>query len=328
MLALHHLHDDRDLALAILSHWDYDLAQLQLLDRFRISSNAVYPFRCRGQLCFLRFAPAVAKPLAAIQAELDWLRYLRQQGYPCPAMVLSRRGQELVVVGTERGDYHAVAFAGVPGQQLDPERMNGTAIYGWGKALGWLHRLSQAYRPSGPRRIDHQAQLAWIEATLAEFPQETAARREAERIAGWVATLPMDSSSYGLIHYDFETDNVFLDPVSERFHVIDFDDAIYSWFMLDVTNALISYQADAPVGSLAVAAPQFIAGYRSEQALDDGMLSLLPRFHRYHRVYGHAKLLIATRDPAIAGEPEWMERLRARLAHKLAENRQLFGQPL
>ena len=51
-------------------------------------------------------------------------------------------------------------------------------------------------------------------------------------------SLPLSSSDYGVIHYDFEPDNVFYDEKDGTFSVIDFDDAICCWYALDVVRAL------------------------------------------------------------------------------------------
>ena len=76
MLKLKYLFDNRDLALMLLSNWEYDSDKLEMMDYFRISANAVYPFSMNGETCFLRFAPFEDKQPQAVQAELEYLRYL------------------------------------------------------------------------------------------------------------------------------------------------------------------------------------------------------------------------------------------------------------
>lgn len=327
MLKLKHLFHDQSLALSILSNWEYDADEPHLMERFRISANAVYPFRNRGGLQFLRFAPADEKTAEAILSELDFLRYLRKHDYPCLTAVLSRQGNELEVVETSKGRYHAVAFGCVPGKSLEPEHMTDQVVHGWGKAMGRLHRLSAGYRPAGPRRIDYLGQLEWMADVLAGFPDEHLARQEVRTVFDWLSTLPKNESNFGLIHYDFETDNVFHDETTGRLHAIDFDDAVYHWFMMDLTTALMSYKADAPEGRFESAKEQFIAGYRTEHELSDDLLTLMPGFIRYQSLYAYVRVLRSTHEK-LTEEPDWMLNLRKRLDQALVKRGAEFGKPI
>ena len=53
MLKLKHLFENYSLAKKALEHWSHDEDNLdEMLSRFRISSNAIYPFMQAGQICF------------------------------------------------------------------------------------------------------------------------------------------------------------------------------------------------------------------------------------------------------------------------------------
>lgn len=324
MMQLKHLLDDRELAHCILSRWDYDEEHLGLLDRFRISANAVYPFRLGGSLCFLRFRPDDETSYGKIAAELAFINYLRTAGYPANKPVASRDGREVECVDTQKGRYYAVVFEGVPGRQLDPEAMTPGGFSGWGRALGRLHRLSMDYTPpEGLRRHDWRADLDWAELTLRGFPGEEAALGEIALIREALASLPASRDSYGLIHYDFETDNVFFDPATGTFSAIDFDDAVYHWFAMDVHQALDS--AEDIDGECRDA---FLAGYRSESELDEALIARPTLFGRYSRVWGYARLLRSMANGPEGQEPEWMTGLRVRMAEVAARRAADFGKPL
>lgn len=76
MLKLKHLFDNRDLAKMILDNWQYDPSSTDMFEYFRISSNAVYPFRNKGKVKLLRFAPCAEKSKDNLIAELEFIRYL------------------------------------------------------------------------------------------------------------------------------------------------------------------------------------------------------------------------------------------------------------
>lgn len=49
-----------------------------------------------------------------------------------------------------------------------------------------------------------------------------------------------------MIHYDFEFDNVFYDDESTTCNIIDFDDAMYHWYAMDIELTLDSLQDCIP----------------------------------------------------------------------------------
>lgn len=327
MLPLKYLVHNQELALSILSRWEHDQDQLHLLERFRISANAVYPFKYAGELRFLRFAPLCEKPADDILAELDWISFLRASGYPCLAPVLSKQSRQLEIVETPWGVYAATAFTAVPGKSLESFPMTEELIQGWGKSLGRLHRLSRGFQPAGKRRPSYRQHLQWMDDMLQALPGEELARQELTLVSEWLDSLPQDSESFGLIHYDFETDNVFHDPVTGAYHAIDFDDAVYHWLMMDVTVSLMSYADETSAEELGRAMPAFVAGYRTEHRLDDIWLERMPGFRRYLRLYGYLRILYAAHEP-VADQPDWMERLRGRLDALLKRRSADFGKPI
>lgn len=55
MLKLKYLFDNRGLALMLLEKWTYDKGKMGILNQYRISANAVYPFMNDEKVQFLRF---------------------------------------------------------------------------------------------------------------------------------------------------------------------------------------------------------------------------------------------------------------------------------
>ena len=120
MLKLIYLSENFDLARFALAHWPHDNNTLDARFKwFRISSNAVYPFDQDGQLCFLRLTPAEEKSAAAIRAELDFLQHLTEADYPALRPIPSGNGEYLLTLSTPWGIWHACAFTGVPGKNLE-----------------------------------------------------------------------------------------------------------------------------------------------------------------------------------------------------------------
>ena len=64
MLKLKYLFENFDLARKCMEFYECDMDSVdEMLRYFRISSNAIYPFRLKpdGRICFLRLSPAEEK---------------------------------------------------------------------------------------------------------------------------------------------------------------------------------------------------------------------------------------------------------------------------
>lgn len=104
MMKLRHLFDNRDLAAMLMRNWNFDEHRMDELNKYRISSNAVYPFYCDGALRFLRFAPVGEKDVDCVRAELDFMRYLRRHGFRAVDAVPTKDGDLVAVQDTPWGE--------------------------------------------------------------------------------------------------------------------------------------------------------------------------------------------------------------------------------
>lgn len=327
MLKLKYLFDNRDLAMMLLNYWDFDQDSSELLGHYRISSNAVYPFKTNGKINFLRFTPLQEKSRMQLQAELDFIHYLSGCGYPAATLVRSKDRQQLVQAVTPWGEYLAVVFGGVSGRQLEKLEYSDELYYGYGKALGRLHLLSQDYQPLSPGRNSWEQQLIRTRDILTCHSAPASSVMEVDILLGFLRKIDITEDNYGLIHYDFELDNVFFDERRQAFHVIDFDDCVYHWLAMDIERTLNSMTCELSPGLHQQAKTMFLNGYRTEHAFTTEMEKLLPVFHRYAAVHSYARCLHATAD-TWQNEPEWMVNLRAYLDQLNRQNLESFGKPI
>lgn len=116
---------------------------------------------------------------------------------------------------TPWGDCFASVFKRVSGKQLNQTDLSNAIIHSYGKALGKLHQLSCEYTPIKNKRWSYSDVLDWIEGVLKECPHETEALLETKLLQDCFAAIPITKHNFGLIHYDFEFDNVFYDEQSK-----------------------------------------------------------------------------------------------------------------
>lgn len=316
MLKMKYLFENFALAKQALQNYRHDTERLdETLSWFRISANAVYPFFRDGALCFLRLAPAEEKNFQDIQGEIEFIHYLRSCGYPAMEPIPGEDGAYCNVLDTRWGKYYASAFRRVPGKPLEDVKMDGAVLREYGAALGTLHNLSQQFVPAVIKQSYSDA-LAWLQAAFDKEVVPEFMRRELEAVSGQLNALPRTAENFGLVHYDFEPDNVFWDAANQRCSVIDFDDGMYHWYALDVEQVFDSlgefFQADA----LKQAKEQFLEGYRAHRAFTEEMEQTLPLMRRFINLYSYARLLHCLSE-SVEEKPKWMEQLEKRLRGKL-----------
>lgn len=313
MLKMRYLFGNFDLAKEALKHWAHEPDDLDdRLKGFRISSNAIYPFTHQGSVCYLRLAPIEEKLKDNLIGELEFIQYLRTHGYPALEPLPAKTGELLVELDTSWGAYYASAFHGVPGKPLDQTEMTEDISYLYGKSLGRMHALSAQYAPEHPK-WNHEDGLLWISNMLKEYRAPDIAVEELKRVCEELSSLPIRQDNYGLVHYDFELDNVFYDPVSKSLAAIDFDDGMYHWFALDLEQAFDSMRDEMPENLFDDAKASFMRGYQTEYAFTQESAGLLPAMRRYINLYKYARLIRCI-DEEFQDEPDWMSWLRTKLA--------------
>lgn len=323
MLKLNHLFENFELAKEALTHWNYDTDTLEeMLEYFRISSNAIYPFKVNGQVQFLRLAPTEEKLAQNLEGELDYIQYLVKQQFPALEPVLTLEGHLYLTLDTQWGTYYASVFKRVKGISLEDVEFSSDIMNVYGQTLGRLHQLSKLYgqelhlQSIPALKWSHLETLDWIECELkAHFaPDYLMTALSNLRLA--CSELEQTDETYGLVHYDFELDNVFYDAESGICSVIDFDDSMYHWYTMDIVQALDSMENELDESYVASAQQAFLDGYQSVTTLSSEQISTFPLMRRFAQLYQYARVKRSL-SVVISDEPDWMKDLRVRLESKL-----------
>lgn len=324
MLKLKYLFNNVDLAEMLLKNWEYDEESLELFKYYRISSNAVYPFRAKGRTQLLRFSPKIEKQRENILAELEFISFLRSKQYGVLETVPSMSGEELIEKQTPWGEYYTSVFKRVSGIQIGDTDLSNAIIYNYGKALGKLHQFSSEYKPKTFKRWSYRDVLNWMCNVLIDFPLETSALEETKILIHYFDSIPTTESNFGLIHYDFELDNVFYDEELQSCNVIDFDDSMYHWYVMDIEQALESLKDSISPETVPLKKQCFLDGYRSEYDIPDDMMSLIPACRRFANLFGFVRILSSIKEKW-DHEPQWVTSLRERLTKSMKNKSACFG---
>ncbi|MCX6050843.1 MAG: phosphotransferase [Chloroflexi bacterium] len=312
---------ESELANTLLSAWAHDDEPAKY---WRASANFIFFFKQAGQQYVLRFNHASERTRDTIQAEIDYVNYLATAGIAVAKPIRSLAGNDVESISTAHGLFHVVAFEALPGQLLAFDTLTPEQFMNWGKALGELHQAAQGYNQKGrPTWADHVAMVAETLPTT-----EQAAHQALHDVHKQLSQHGVNQQNFGLIHYDFELDNLVWQ--AERPGLIDFDDCAWYWFAADIAFALRDLFDDraAKIDLEHPAFQQFIAGYRHVKPIDQAELDQLPYLMRLHNVNSFAKLQRALAGGPAADDPAWSVGLRQRLLAKMQFYRDEFSQPI
>ncbi len=291
------------LAAQLIARWCSGNISNQIIN---VSSNAVFAFHNGSQKLILRFVPVEERAFEAIQGEIEFLNHLAGQGLRVNCPIKSLAGKDVETVQTEWGAYHAVVLEALDGKQIDMEELSAEQIFTWGQTLGRLHLAAE--KTTGLRRASWQDQLTWAEKNLAGDDRigQEAARYLFKRLSN----VPAGSKDFGLIHYDFEADNIIW--TQDGLGMIDFDDCARYWYAADIAYALRDAWEDcaSKVDLTHPVAAEFIRGYRSVRPVSNEMLAELPTFMLLLNLLKYVELSRIIPEGIEADEPAWTQRLR------------------
>jgi Ser/Thr protein kinase RdoA (MazF antagonist) len=114
----------------MLERWTYDRGSVRF---FRSSANFLYAFQTKGKHHFLRFADSSERGREAIEGEIELLRWLARAGIDVALPVVSTLGNLIETVDTDWGEFHAVVFPALVGEQLEIGDLDESKFRRWGQ---------------------------------------------------------------------------------------------------------------------------------------------------------------------------------------------------
>lgn len=255
---------------------------IQELDGFE---SYIYEYSRGEEEGILRIAHSIRRSPDLIRGELDWINYLKSGGSSVAEALISRNDNWVEEIDDGAGGYFlANAFEKAAGQ---PRRGEWTdeLLFEYGRQIGLMHKLSTAYQPANPdwKRPDWDDP---IHVDVDQFipPRDHKIIQILHDLVKRIRNLPVEKSSFGLIHRDAHQGNFFVD--NNKITFFDFDDCSYSWFVEDIALVLfyvVMGQKD-PAGFIEYFLSGFLPGYFSEYDLEHQWLQDIPLFMKMREI--------------------------------------------
>jgi Ser/Thr protein kinase RdoA (MazF antagonist) len=304
---------DSPVADQVAAQWGYPAGTARW---WRSSASHVFVLPGDGSRRFLRLVPGAYRRRSGVAAAVELMARLSRAGSAVVRPVASESGALTVTVSTRIGVMHAMMVEAAPGEEARVGELTKSRARCWGQALARLHRDAVGL---GTGLSEAFGELHGIDRL---FAGDTALVEATHALTGWMGRLPRDPDHWGVVHGDFELDN--MGWAGDRPVAYDFDEAAVSWFAADIAYAVrdLTDPAGYPVAEHRARFDAFVAGYRSLRPLDDQDLGCLPLFAGLHGAASLVRITHALGDPG-RDEPGWLARLRSKLIKTARVHRQL-----
>lgn len=298
MLKLIDLVENRPVVVKALEAWQWDEAKKDILNEFRISATAIYPFYNNGSVNFLRLIPKEERSFENLMGEYDLLTHMSKNNFNVPNYIKSLNGHVIETIELSGRQYYASVFTRVCGTRMDEVGIDEKHAYEMGKTMADFHinTIGMTFK----RESLHE-NLSWMRSVLEKYDMDMI--DDLNNLERRLMSFGKTKYNYGIIHYDFEPDNLFYDH--GQIGIVDFDDAHEHFYVQDIINA----QNELEDQSLKLS---FLEGYKSLKEIDIKLLDERKTFEDYSRLMKICRLSYAL-DCKSDNPEEWMVALRERL---------------
>ena len=240
----------------------------------------ILKFQKEGTEFVLRLAHSIRRTGEMIQGEVQWIRFLAENGVSVADAVESLSGNLVEEIPDGKGGrFLATAFTMIKGKTPWEYGWNTRLFTDYGKLIGKMHNLSK--RHASPVELRPHWNSSSLGGDLAEMIPEgqKKVRSRIAELENDALALPATPDSYGLVHYDAHGGNML---VSDKglITLFDFDDCCYSWYANDIAIILFYMVTNAkePEALAVQFLEPFFRGYAMENKLDPVWLKSISLF--------------------------------------------------
>ncbi|MFC5529607.1 phosphotransferase enzyme family protein [Cohnella yongneupensis] len=200
--------------------------------------NFIYSYTHYELKYILRFTPSTLRTSEGLAAEIEWIRYLSDNGLSVSEPVLSVDGKDFERVQGSKMDFFMTSFKHAPGHKIGyPECLGNSILYEQcGRVTGRLHELAKRYKPMAKRHT-WECNEYLLRASNYIPLEHRPILLALDELKAHLAGLPVTADNFGLIHGDINVGNFTVDE-SGKITLFDFDECQYSWYAEDIAIQL------------------------------------------------------------------------------------------
>ncbi len=224
------------------SVYNLDTFKLKAVPRHKGAANLVFHHRGSSN-CYLRITFREDRNPEMIASELDFVNYLKSNGFPCAYPILSKNGNLFEEFPLEEKTLISTLFSEAKGKflhQCDYRMPEGVTLSKFwqknGELLGKLHALSSSYSS-----VKKSNRFNWLERhdqSLSNILPEKSDRLISliKESIDKIRSVQTTNLNYGLTHNDIGIINYKIDYSNSDCNItlFDFDDCGYNYYMYDL----------------------------------------------------------------------------------------------
>ncbi len=263
---------------------------------YRSSANVLYLVVKDDGKYFLRYSPKEEKDISNLETEISLLLFLDKNKLNVNKPIPSKTGKYIHTYQ----DYYVSCFKEVIGKTLDDVEVNEEICFEYGRLLKIFHKYSKAFGESKLR--NHFSVLNWVDSQIDNQAIKNVIAKNIDEYK------ELSQANYGIVHYDFELDNIIYNESNTCLSVIDFEDLMVHYYDVDVIKALLSMDEYGEDYSIDVVnlKKAFLEGYGQTNFVMNRVHLLFIDLYKYARI-----------TYSLAGipkeKPEWMNGLISKL---------------
>lgn len=252
---------------------------------------------------YLRFVPDCHRTYQSFAGVAALMGELAERRLRVARPIKSLSGGLVETVHTGLGPMHAMLVEAVVGEQLDVEDISTPHARAWGAALARLHHDSAGLGERLPQAV------AWLRQLPELCSDDPVLAAAVAGLAALLEDLPRDPAGFGIVHGDFELDNMGWSGL--QLTAYDFDEAGWSWYAGDIAYAVrdLTDATGIPTSAHVALFDGFIGGYRTVRPLDQADVDRLPLFSALNAARDIASIRRAMDVTDLTGAPAWQVRL-------------------
>lgn len=210
----------------------------------------------------------------AIENEIAFINYLRQQSLPIAEIIPASDGNQLTHTGINGVTWQAILMEFLNGRcatEYDPALVDNMA-----DLQARLHSISQTYPASHQAAMQVLRDQPFVGSIDRSVLPDQKLAQFLDRAMRHEVTLP-EHLPAGWCHLDLDKGNLLVDDQNEIIGVLDFDDAANVAFVVDLAYAMwaVSYFGDERL------AKKYLARYEKTRLLSEAESFYLPRIMLY-----------------------------------------------